>query len=247
MSEVRRYRINPGYAMEPVCCCNWKSSQALSFWFIVQIVNSSLMIARNIYVSSICDESCQESSYFNNTVQLKIEQDGIIRTSQVEEYYFWSDYTKFIAKNLFLTVSIRSAEWTIEVLTILILTGQTRPHKILGRVKIYDKSFTEYIHPSSIIMVSFVEQVFRFVIEIIVFVVDLKNMIEQKERLEKMELNLYFHSYFLHKSYSFVMQTVLILCWPVVIWRLFQYQRFLTRREFEQNQSFGSSSTSFIY
>jgi hypothetical protein len=179
---------------------------------------------------------------------LKIEQDGIIKTSEIEEFYFWSSYTKFIAKHLAMTVSIRSLEVVIEVLVILVLTGQTRPHKVLGRVKVFGKNLTDFVvlRPSSIILIALVEQAFRFVCEILVFVIDFGNMIEQKERLAKMELNLYFHSYFLHKSYSFVMQALLIVCWPFVVYRIFGYQRYLVRKEFDERQSFGSSSTSFI-
>jgi len=208
------------------------------------------MISRNFYVSSICNESCRQSAYFNNTINFQIEQDGIIKTSQVPEFYFWSDYTKFIAKHLTLTICVRFSELFVEILAVLVLTGQTRPHKALGRMKCFNKSFIDIITPSSIVLISLVEQVFRFLIEMTVFAVDFSNMIEQKERLEKLELDLYFlsfHSYFLHKSYSFLMQVILIIIWPFVVWRMFQYQRFLVRKEFEQNQEFGSSSTSFIY
>ena len=157
-------------------------------------------------------------------------------------FYFWSDYSKFIANNIGLTVSIRTTELLIEALAILILTGQTRPHKLLGRVK-----FTDYIQPSSVVLIALIEQIFKFMCDIVVIVIDFKNFLEQRGRLQRFDLKLYFHSYFLHKAYSFVLQALLLLTFPFVIWRLFQYQRYLTRKEFEQNQSFGSSSTSFIY
>lgn len=250
ITEVPRYTVTSTYnsQMEPICCCNWRSTQALSFWFIIQLINSFLMIFRNIYVHSVCDESCRISPYFNNSISLKIEQDGIIKTSEIEEFYFWSNYTKFIAKHLAMTVSIRALEVFIEVFVILVLTGQTRPHKVLGRVKVLGKNLTDLVvfRPSSIMLIACVEQVFRFICEIVVFVIDFGNMIEQKERLAKMELNLYFHSYFLHKSYGFVMQLLFIVCWPLVVYRIFGYQRYLVRKEFDERQSFGSSSTSFI-